>query len=459
MNVTLIGMGSGQPENLTLQGLAALRQADLILGARRLLAVLPAGCTENRAAAYRPDEVAELLQTSGAENAVLVYSGDTGFYSGASAMMEKLEALGVRARVLPGLSSIQLLAAALGRPWQGWNLVSAHGRTCDPVAECMQGRPTFFLTGGGAMFAAWPLMYAIAFSGFYWAMLVILAALMFRPLAFDYRSKVPAERWRSSWDWLLFVGSAVPPIICGVAFGNLLQGVPFEIDSTMRPVYTGSFFGLLNPFGLFCGIVSIVMVIFHGANYLALRTEGSLHQRAVSIASISGVLTAVLFALGGVWTYLGIDGYVAVAGLDPAGPANPLAKTVELQASAWFSNFAAYPVLWLVPALGIFGALGGVLMIRAGRGWPAIICSSISLLGIVLTPLVSMFPFVMPSSTMLNAGLTLWDCTSSQLTLEIMFFVTLIFLPIVLLYTTWAYRVMSGKLNAEYIEKNTHHLY
>ena len=148
MNVTLIGMGSGRPENLTLQGLAALRQADLILGARRLLAVLPAGCTENRAAAYRPDEVAELLQTSGAENAVLIYSGDTGFYSGASSMMEKLEALGVRARVLPGLSSIQLLAAALGRPWQGWNLVSAHGRTCDPVAECMQGRPTFFLTGG-----------------------------------------------------------------------------------------------------------------------------------------------------------------------------------------------------------------------------------------------------------------------------------------------------------------------
>ena len=148
MNVTLIGMGSGQPENLTLQGLAALRQADLILGARRLLAVLPAGCTESRAAAYRPDEVAELLQTSGAENAVLVYSGDTGFYSGASSMIEKLEALGVRARVLPGLSSIQLLAAALGRPWQGWNLVSAHGRTCDPVAECMQGRPTFFLTGG-----------------------------------------------------------------------------------------------------------------------------------------------------------------------------------------------------------------------------------------------------------------------------------------------------------------------
>ena len=148
MNVTLIGMGSGQPENLTLQGLAALRQADLILGARRLLAALPAGCTENRAAAYRPDEVAELLQTSGAENAVLVYSGDTGFYSGASSMMEKLEALGVRARVLPGLSSVQMLSAALGRPWQDWTLVSAHGCACDPVSACMNHKTVFFLTGG-----------------------------------------------------------------------------------------------------------------------------------------------------------------------------------------------------------------------------------------------------------------------------------------------------------------------
>lgn len=148
MNVTLIGLGSGQPESLTLQGLAALRQADLILGARRLLADLPAGCTENRAAAYRADEVAELLQASGAENAVLVYSGDTGFYSGAASLLEKLGALGIRARVLPGLSSVQLLAAALGRPWQSWNLVSAHGRACDPVAECMQGKPAFFLTGG-----------------------------------------------------------------------------------------------------------------------------------------------------------------------------------------------------------------------------------------------------------------------------------------------------------------------
>ena len=148
MKITLIGMGSGCPESLTVQGYAALREADLILGARRLLSALPAGCTENRAAAYLPDEILELLHASGCENAALLYSGDTGFYSGASALVERLQAQGYQPVVLPGLSSVQMLSAALGRPWQDWKLVSAHGRACDPVAECMEGKPTFFLTGG-----------------------------------------------------------------------------------------------------------------------------------------------------------------------------------------------------------------------------------------------------------------------------------------------------------------------
>lgn len=327
------------------------------------------------------------------------------------------------------------------------------------VAPHWDGNQVWLITGGGAMFAAWPLMYATAFSGFYWAMLVVLAALILRPVGFDYRSKVSSSKWRTNWDWLLFIGSAVPPIIFGVAFGNLLQGVPFEIDSTMRPIYTGSFFGLLNPFGLLCGVLSLLMIVFHGANYLVLRTEGALQARAQKAAVIAGLLSAVLFVLGGIWTYLGIDGYVATAGLDPAGPANPLAKTVELQNGAWFANYAALPVLWLVPAAAVLGALAGVAMIRSGRAFAAIVCSSISLLGIILTPLISMFPFVMPSSTMLNAGLTIWDCTSSQLTLEIMLFVTIIFLPLVLLYTGWAYKVMSGKLSTKYIEDNSHSLY
>lgn len=327
------------------------------------------------------------------------------------------------------------------------------------VAPHWDGNQVWLITGGGAMFAAWPLMYAAAFSGFYWAMLIVLVALIFRPVAFDYRSKVAATSWRTTWDWLLFLGSAVPPIIFGVAFGNLLQGVPFHIDDTMRPIYTGSFFALLNPFGLLCGVISLVMIIFHGANYLVLRTEGALQSRAKCVSTVSGTLAAVLFVLGGVWVWAGIDGYVAVAGLDPAGPANPLAKTVEVQTGAWFVNYATLPVLWTVPALGLLGALGGVAMTRTGKAAAAIVLSSISLLGIILTPLVSMFPFIMPSSSQPNAGLTIWDCTSSPLTLEIMFFVTLIFLPLVLFYTGWAYKVMSGKLTSEYIEKNSHSLY
>ena len=146
--VTLIGMGSGKWEALSAQAQAAVGGAGLVFGAKRLLAGLPADCTARQFALYQPADILEMLAQNPGQDAAVLYSGDTGFYSGASSMMEKLEALGVRARVLPGLSSIQLLAAALGRPWQGWNLVSAHGRTCDPVAECMQGRPTFFLTGG-----------------------------------------------------------------------------------------------------------------------------------------------------------------------------------------------------------------------------------------------------------------------------------------------------------------------
>lgn len=327
------------------------------------------------------------------------------------------------------------------------------------VAPHWDGNQVWLLTGGGAMFAAWPLMYATAFSGFYWAMLIVLFVLIFRPVAFDYRSKVPSTKWRTNWDWLLFLGSAVPPIIFGVAFGNLLQGVPFEIDATMRPVYTGSFFGLLNPFGLLCGVLSLAMIVAHGANYLVLRTEGTLQTKARKVGSASALLAFALFLLGGVWVYLGIDGYVAVSGLDPAGPANPLAKTVEIREGAWFANYGACPVLWALPALGLLGTLASSLLIRKGEAGKAIIASGVAMLGIILTPLGAMFPFVMPSSVMPNAGLTLWDCTSSQLTLEVMFFVTLILLPLVLCYTAWAYKVMSGKLTAEYIEKNTHSLY
>lgn len=147
MKITLIGMGSGCPESLTVQGYAALREADLILGARRLLSALPAGCTENRAAAYLPDEILELLHASGCENAALLYSGDTGFYSGASALVERLQAQGYQPVVLPGLSSVQMLSAALGRPWQDWKLVSAHGRALRPGGRVHGGQAYVLFDG------------------------------------------------------------------------------------------------------------------------------------------------------------------------------------------------------------------------------------------------------------------------------------------------------------------------
>ncbi len=327
------------------------------------------------------------------------------------------------------------------------------------VAPHWDGNQVWLLTGGGAIFAAWPLLYAAAFSGFYWAMLIVLLALILRPVGFDFRSKMADTRWRSTWDWMLFIGSAVPPIIFGVAFGNLLQGVPFYFDDSMRPFYTGSFFGLLNPFGLLAGILSLAMIVFHGANYLVLRTEGNLQRRAVSVSTIAGVATAALFVIGGIWVYFGIDGLVVSGGLDPAAPSNPLLKTVDVYQGAWFQNFTDSPILWIVPILAVVGALAGAAFAKALKGGPAIVCSSVTLLGIVLTPLVAMFPFIMPSSTNPRSSLTLWDCTSSQLTLEVMLIVTIIFLPLVLFYTSWAYRTMSGKLNAEYIRRNNHDLY
>lgn len=327
------------------------------------------------------------------------------------------------------------------------------------VAPHWDGNQVWFITGGGAMFAAWPMVYATAFSGFYWAMLVILLALILRPLAFDYRSKVPAEKWRTSWDWALFAGSAIPPVICGVAFGNLLQGVPFHLDETLRPIYTGNFFGLLNPFGLLCGVTALLMMVCHGANYLVLRTDADLQRRASSVSTLSALATLLFFVAGGVWTYFGIDGLVVSAGLDPAGPANPLVKTVDIYAGAWFTNFKAHPVLWVVPALGVVGLMASMLLTRLLKPFLAIVASSVAMLSIILTPLVAMFPFILPSSSDARSSLTVWDCTSSQLTLEIMLFVTLIFLPIVLAYTTWAYRTMAGKVTADFVKKNDHQLY
>jgi len=317
----------------------------------------------------------------------------------------------------------------------------------------------WLLTAGGAIFAAWPLVYAAAFSGMYWALLAVLLALILRPVSFDFRSKIANARWRQSWDWALFVGSAIPPLIFGVAFGNLLLGIPFHFDETMRPIYTGTFWGLLTPFALLCGLVSSVMFVVHGACWLVLRTEDALQERAASVASVAGIVMVILFALAGIWVFLGIDGFVATQGLSPSGPANPMTKIVDVYTGVWFANYLKHPALFLLPTLAIVAELSVVVLAKRYRGALAFGASCVAIICVILTPLVAMFPFILPSSTHAISSLTIWDCCSSQLTLEVMLVAVVVFLPPVLAYTAWAYKVMGGKVTGEYITNNDKTLY
>jgi len=327
------------------------------------------------------------------------------------------------------------------------------------VAPHWDGNQVWLITAGGALFAAWPPVYATAFSGFYLAMMLTLAALFMRPIGFDYRSKLENPAWRSNWDWALTFGSAVPPIIFGVAFGNLLQGVPFHFDELLRIKYTGSFFALLNPFALLVGVLSLLMFVCQGAAYLQMKTEGDILKRSQTVGFIAGLGAAALFVLAGVWLNAGIDGYVVTSALDSNAINNAVSKTVEVRSGAWLQNYASYPLLWLAPVLGVAAfALSGLLS-KAGKGALAFLLTSLGQAGVILTCGISMFPFVMPSSSMPNHSLTMWDATSSELTLKIMFFVACVFVPIVLGYTIWSYIKMFGRLNEQQIRDNTHSLY
>lgn len=327
------------------------------------------------------------------------------------------------------------------------------------IGPTWEGNQVWFITAGGAMFAAWPFVYATAFSGFYWAMLLVLFALFFRPVGFEYRSKVADPRWRNAWDWGLFVGGAVPALVFGVAFGNLLQGVPFELDGFMRSTYTGSLWGLLNPFGLLAGVVSLSMLVMHGALYLQLRTEGELNARAARAARWFGALFMAAFALAGVWQAVGIEGFRIVAMPDPGGVVSPLSKTVEVVEGAWMQNYTARPWTMSAPIAAFAGGLLALLFSAAKRTGLAFVCSGTAVAGVIMTAALAMFPFIMPSSTRPNVSLTAYDAVSSHLTLNLMFIAVVVFLPIVLLYTSWVYSVLRGKLSEDKIRKETHTAY
>jgi len=326
------------------------------------------------------------------------------------------------------------------------------------IAPHWDGNQVWLITAGGALFAAWPLVYATSFSGFYLAMIVTLAALWLRPIGLDYRSKLEDTKWRNAWDWAICVSGFVPPVIFGVAFGNLLQGVPFELNEFMMPTYHGSFFGLLNPFALLCGLVSLFMIVMQGATWLQMKTTADVHARARVIAQVMGALVIVTFVAAGFWVQH-IDGYVITSELDIAAQSNPLNKTVEAQTGAWMMNFAKYPLMWLAPVLGVVMPLITIIASRFEKCAISFISSSLTNAGVILTAGFSMFPFVMPSSLEPNHSLTMWDSTSSELTLNLMTGVAIVMVPIILAYTSWTYYKMFGRLDAKFIEENKNSLY
>jgi cytochrome d ubiquinol oxidase subunit II len=322
------------------------------------------------------------------------------------------------------------------------------------VGPVWEGNQVWFILGGGASFAAWPPLYAASFSGFYIAMFLVLAALILRPVAFKFRGKIDSPIWRSVWDWALFLGGFIPSLIFGVAFGNLLQGVPFRLDAELRAFHAGNFLELLNPFALLCGLLSVAMITAHGAAYLFMKTADAIAERARPAGITASLASFALFAIGGICIYFWVRGYAISGMLDRAGPSNPLNKTVVTAAGAWFENQMARPWTFAAPFLGLAGSLLAAYLFWQRRPVGAFLATAIMLAGIIATPGLAMFPFILPSSFAPAASLTVWDSSSSRMTLFVMLIAVVIFLPIVLAYTAWVYRVLHGKVTPQSLESN-----
>ena len=315
------------------------------------------------------------------------------------------------------------------------------------IAPHWDGNQVWLITAGGALFAAWPLVYATSFSVFYLAMYLTLAALWLRPLGLDYRSKIADPTWRKVWDYCLCFSGVIPPIIFGVAFGNLLQGIPFELNDLLMSHNKGSFWALLNPFALLSGVLCLTLFV------LQMKTSQELCQRARALAQISALIAAALFIVGGVWVQ-SMDGYMLTSAIDTLADSNPLNKTVVVEAGAWMHNFDRYPAIWAAPILGAIMPLLAALASRAARAGLAFFCSSLANAGVILTAGFTLFPFVMPSSLVPSHSLTMWDSTASELTLGLMTLVAAVMVPIILAYTSWSYYKMFGRIDKQHIENN-----
>ncbi len=320
-----------------------------------------------------------------------------------------------------------------------------------------EGNQVWLILGGGAVFAAWPYLYAASFSGFYFAILLVLLALIVRPVSLNFRNKADGARWRAVWDALLTVTGVVPALLFGVAIGNLFLGVPLRYDDTMRITYEGGLIGLLRPFALLAGLVSLTMILMHGATYLALKGDALIAQRARSALRLLAPLYAVLYVTAGAWLAFGVAGFHLDGTVVTDGPSNPLLKQASIGGS-WLLNGPLGRWGCVAAAIAIVAALLTPVLARREAHISAFVASSMAIAGTVLSAGFALFPFLMPSSLDPRSSLTVWDASSSHSTLELMLFVTVVLLPIVLAYTGWVFRVMRGRVSLEHIRKS-HNLY
>ncbi|WP_114238948.1 cytochrome d ubiquinol oxidase subunit II [Dyella sp. C9] len=324
----------------------------------------------------------------------------------------------------------------------------------ETIEPTWEGNQVWFVLAGGATFAAWPQLYAVSFSGMYLAIFLVLVALILRPVGFNFRGKIHDPRWRALWDYVLIASGVVVMLISGVAFGNLFLGVPFKFDDDLRMTWDGSFFELLHPFALVAGLVSLSMLLAHGACWAAYKADHVVADRAVRVARWTTLAYVVFYVLAGIWLAYGVAGFAIVGPVVTDGVSNPLHKEVA-HGSSWFASYMQYPWFWAAPVLGFIGAIGVQLSVGK-KNLACFIWSSLMVAGTILSAGFALFPFLLPSRLDPRSSLTVWDASSSQGTLGLMLAMAVIFMPIIIIYTSWVYRVVRGRVTLDHVRQSGH---
>jgi len=286
------------------------------------------------------------------------------------------------------------------------------------MAPFWDGNEVWLITAGGVTFAAFPTTYAVMFSALYTPLMILLFAMILRAVAFEFREKVASPAWKRLWDACLFLGSFLPALLLGVAFSNLFMGIPID----QQGVFQGTLFTLLNPYGLLGGVLFVLLFAHHGAIWLCIRAGGELQLRAAAMARRIWVVLLIVAAL-----FLG----------------------VTAKATSLYQNYLSMPILFVLPALAVVGLLMSRVSQAGGRWWRAWTFSAVAITGATLFGVVGMYPAMIPSSLDARYSLTLFNSASSPLTLTIMLIVALVFVPIVILYQTWVYRLFAARMQSQ----------